>query len=142
MVAGIAALFLIFLMVPTDFSQRNDYTKSLVQDHLMHNYSEDLESIEDLDVWLANQNVFNGPIPREIMGTGNYQILGGRICYIDDCRTIHLVYRNQEQLISLYISDASEVDIKLAEQKSYSHSYNSYDIKLWKEAGHLYAVVI
>ena len=142
MVAGIAALVLIFLFVPTDFSKRNEFGKSLVQDHLHHNYSQDMESINDIQQWLLNHASFTATIPAEFDGGGKYKIVGGRICIINGCMTVHLVYQEGNRLLSLYISDEKEVEAKLKHKKIYSVSNNGYEIRMWRELGQVYALVI
>ena len=140
--AGIAALFALFLLVPTDYSKRNDYGKYLVQDHIMHNYGADFDPIDNLDLWLANHDIHDAVIPNPMKLPQSFRLVSGRVCFIDDCRTIHLVYRSGKKMISLYISKASEVNLDLTERKSYSHTFNSYNIKLFKDAKHLFALVI
>jgi len=142
MTAGVAALVLLFFLVPTDFSARKDYGKSLVQDHVHHNYDQDLEEINDLNTWLSTRTDFGASVPAKFIAEPGYQFVGGRICVIKNCRTVHLVYRQGNGLVSLYIADASEVEAELDDRKTYSVTSNGYTIQMWREQQQVFAIVI
>lgn len=142
MAAGVGVLVLLFIFVPTDYSARNDFGKSLVADHIHHNYNQDLEKIDDLNKWLSIRSSFGAVVPSTFDSRKKYRFVGGRICVIRNCRTVHLVYRQGDGLISLYIMDAAEVEAKLDEAKKYSVTSNGYNIQLWKEDQQVFAIVI
>ncbi len=142
MAAGVGALVLLFFFVPTDFSARKDFGKSLAQDHVHHNYDQDLEKIGDLDKWLSLRTDFGAVVPARFNAEKGYQFIGGRICVIKNCRTVHLVYRQGDGLISLYIADAAQVEAKLVDRKTYSVTSNGYTIQMWKVQQQVFAVVI
>ena len=142
MTAGVAALVLLFLFIPTDYSERNEFGKSLVHDHIGHNYDHDLETIDDLDQWLVAQSSFGAHLPAKFAAKSDYRFIGARICVIDNCTTLHLVYRKGAGLVSLYIIDAKQVKPELRENKTYTVTNNGYKIQLWKEQQQVYAVII
>jgi hypothetical protein len=142
MAAGVGALVLLFLFVPTDYSARKDFGKSLVLDHIHHNYNQDLETIEDLSSWLSLQTSFGAAVPARFDSKKGYRFVGARICVIKNCRTVHLVYREGDGLISLYILDAAQVPATLGDRRTYSVTSNGYTIQMWKEQQQVFALVI
>jgi hypothetical protein len=140
--AGLGALVLLFLFVPTDFSARNDFGKSLVRDHLHHNYNQDLETIDNLDKWLSLHSSFGAAVPARFDSKKGYRFVGGAICVIKKCRTVHLVYREGDGLISLYIIDAAQVPADLDDSRVYSFTSNGYTVEMWKEQQQVFAVII
>jgi len=142
MTAGVAVLVLLFLVIPKDYSARNDFGKSLVHDHMAHNYNQDLENIDDLDQWLAVHSSFGAHVPAKFAAKPDYRFVGARICVIDNCTTLHLVYRKGDGLVSLYIIDADQVKPELKENKTYTVTNNGYNVQMWKEQQQVYAVII
>lgn len=142
LVAGVGTLVLLFLFFPTDYSARKDFGVSFAADHIKHNFKSDLEQIDDLHKWLSVNASFRAEIPSDFASGKNYQFIGGRICLIGECRTVHLVYRKGSGLVSLYIVDASQVEPRLQENKTYHVTSKGYDIKMWKKQHQVYAVVI
>ena len=141
MLAGAGALLLLFYLYPTDYSARKEFGKAIAQDHIMHNYDSDLESIKIVEQWLGNNAPFRAALPAVAKFGWNYTLVGGRICPIGDCEAVHLVYRSGSKLISLYIISPEQVTAPVEVDKTYRVKKKGYDIKMWIERNLFYALV-
>ena len=129
-----------FTLLPRDYSGRTAFGSSLADDHLTLDKPHGLKEIDNMSEWLVAIADFKASLPAHFNGK-EQQFIGGRICVIDKCRTVHLVFREGGVLSSLYIMDAGQVPASLEQGKIYSIKTNGNKIKMWQENHQVYAVI-
>ncbi len=139
-IAGVVALLLVFFLLPSDNSARKDFSSALAQDHLLLGQKHPVDKVVNLSDWLAEHARFRATLPASFNIYG-LEFIGARICLIENCTTVHLVFRDGDRFVSLYIADAKEVPASLQEGKTYSSSADGLQVRLWRENRQLYAVI-
>lgn len=137
---GICSLIFLFTLLPRDFSGRNDFSSSLAVDHHKLNKPHGLKEIDDMSAWLLATADFQASLPVDFKGKEQH-FIGGRICVIDECRTVHLVFREGGVLTSLYIMDAKRVPASFKQGKVYSVNTDGNSVKIWQENHQVYALI-
>ncbi|THB78109.1 MAG: hypothetical protein D6B25_05285 [Desulfobulbaceae bacterium] len=139
MIAGLCAVLLIFISVPGDYSERKRFSQALVQDHLKHNYDHEMMGIDNLTSWLARYDADQASFPVEL--DDEYTLLGGKVCLIADCKTLHLVFRKGQALVSFYIFDPDELARTFSMNRNFKMSMKGYDIRFWSGGNLVYALI-
>lgn len=137
---GICSLLLLFTVLPRDFSGRSDFSSSLAADHYKLNKPHGLQEINNMSEWLVAIADFQASLPSDFKSK-EQQLIGGRICVIDECRTVHLVFREGNVLTSLYIMDAKRVPASFKQGKVYSVNTDGNSVKIWLENHQVYALI-
>jgi len=137
---GIGSLLLLFTLLPKDFSGRTDFGSSLAADHLKLDKPHGLKEIANMSQWLVAIADFQASLPADVT-IKKQQLIGGRICVIDECRTVHLVFRQGGVLTSLYVMDAKRVPASFKQGKTYTISTNGSSVKIWQENHQVYAII-
>jgi anti-sigma factor RsiW len=98
---------------------------------------------EELESWFKGRVDFLVKAPR-FQGTN---LVGGRLCYLFKKRVAVLVYKKQEQSLSLFIIDQPNLDISSMDmvdidgKKLYCGFGKGFNLVLWKDRGLIYALV-
>lgn len=137
---GICSLLVLFTLLPKDYSGRGEFGSSLAADHHELDKPHGLEEIDNMSKWLLAIADFQASLPVDFK-EGERQFVGGRICVIDECRTVHLVFREGGVLHSLYIMDAGQVPASLKQGKIYSIKANGSNVRMWQENQQVYALI-
>ncbi|MBT8360717.1 MAG: hypothetical protein HKP41_13860 [Desulfobacterales bacterium] len=137
---GICSLLFLFTLLPRDFSGRGEFSSSLAADHHKLNKPHGLKEIDDVSAWLVAIADFQASLPADFKGK-EQQFIGGRICVIDECRTVHLVFREGGVLTSLYIMDARQVPASFKQGKVYLVNTDGNSVKIWQENHQVYALI-
>lgn len=138
--AGVLALLLVFFLLPGDNEARKSFGTALAQDHIVIEQQHPVDEVANLPDWLATHADFRATLPASF-GIYGFKFVGARICVIENCNTVHLVYRDGDQIVSLYIVDAKQVPASLREGKMYQSSPDGLTVKLWRENHQVYAVI-
>ena len=137
---GLIALLLVFFFLPSDNTARKNFGTALAQDHIVLEQEHSIDKVVNLSDWLARHADFKATLPASF-GVYGFEFVGARICIIENCNTVHLVYRNGDRFISLYIVNAKQVPASLREGKTYNSSTDGLKVKLWRENNQVYAVI-
>ncbi|MCM2285063.1 MAG: hypothetical protein NDI81_09805 [Desulfobacula sp.] len=70
-----------------------------------------------------------------------YTLLGGRLCFVGDCRTAYLFYRKNGQIVSLFILSHDHLGFEMAEGTENHFEIKDCRADIWKENGQIYALV-
>jgi hypothetical protein len=140
--AGIAALLLVMFLIPSDFTHLNDFGTALARDHgvILRNHPVDSVREETLPTWIRNHADFPASVPASFSKEG-LELFGVRICVIENCRTVHLIYNSAEGFVSLFIIDADELPGSLKEGKRLAFTQKGSRIEMWREGGQVFARV-
>ena len=98
---------------------------------------------EELESWFKGRVDFLVKAPR----FQDSNLVGGRLCYLFKKRVAVLVYKKQEQSLSLFIIDQSNLDISSIDtvdidgKKLYCGFGKGFNLVLWKDRGLIYALV-
>lgn len=138
--AGVIALLLVFFLLPSDNSARRHFGSALAQDHLVFTQKHPVDKVVNLADWLAEHASFRATLPGSFTIYG-LELIGARICLIEHCTTVHLVFRDGDQFVSLYIADAKQVPASLQEGKTYNSSADGLQVRLWRENHQVYAII-
>jgi hypothetical protein len=140
--AGVAAVLLVFFLIPADFSALNDFGTALVQDHngILRGHPVDSVQNEKLPDWIGANADFAAQVPASFPSQG-LELFGARICVIDRCRTVHLVYSTGAGFVSLFIIDADQLPAPLKDGKSLVFTQKGSEIKMWREGNQVFAMI-
>lgn len=67
--------------------------------------------------------------------------VGARICPLGECEAIHMVLRQNDRRISVYLIKAEEVDFSLSTKGRYSLERGQQSIQLWQRGEYVFAMV-
>jgi len=137
---GVLALLLVFFLMPSDNTARRSFGSALARDHMVLEENHPIDQVVNMADWLDRQADFRATLPASY-GLYRFEFVGARICVIEKCRTVHLVYRDGDRFLSLYIIDAKQVPASLSERKTYTSSADGVKVKMWRENHQVYAVV-
>lgn len=137
---GILALLAVYLVMPDDNAARNQFGTALAQDHEALEQAHPIDPVVNVPDWLASHADFKATLPASF-GLYGFELVGARLCVIENCTTVHLVYREGDRFVSLYIVDAKQVPASMSEGKTYSSSAGGLKVKLWRENHQVYGVV-
>lgn len=127
-------------MVPDSYSPQDDFGIALASDHEANHTTHPVDSVSNLSGWLKKYAGFSASLPAEF-SLDELELFGVRICIIENCQTVHLVYNDGSGFVSLYIVDATQVPATLKEGKMYSVSQKGLHIKMWRENNQVYALI-
>jgi len=137
---GLAALLLVLFLLPNEDTARNRFGAALARDHEALSSGHPLDPIEDPGDWLKTHAQFPAELPADF-NHADLVFVGVQICIINDCRTVHLVYRQGQRLVSLFLIDAGRVPAKIKAGTTYTFEHDGAAIRLWRDRQYLFAVV-
>lgn len=140
--AGVAAVLLVFFLIPADFAALNDFGTALAQDHnvILRNHPVDSVQEEALPEWINKNADFAAAVPVSL-STQGLELFGARICVIENCRTVHLVYSTGEGFVSLFIIDAQQLPAPLKSGKTLTFTQKGCKVKMWREGDQVFAMI-
>ena len=137
--AGIFLVALVFVLLSIDYSGRDGFSSALATDHDDHHTGHAFERVDNLDLWLQAKS--GGiSLPAEFR-RGDYILLGARICLVEKCRLAHLLFRQNDRVISLYLVEARQVPATLEEAEIYTLKQGAYQVRMWQSGQQVAALV-
>jgi len=137
---GLAALLIVLLLLPNDDTARDRFGAALARDHAALSSGHPLDSVEDPADWLKTHAQFPAELPADF-NHADLVFVGVQNCIIKDCRTVHLVYRQGQRLVSLFLIDAGQAPAKFKSGTTYTIEHEGSAVRLWRDRQYLFAVV-
>jgi hypothetical protein len=142
--AGIILTAVFFFMNPNrPFRYPDPYRlgENAVLTHLRGNTAMSF-TLDNLDEALAKmrKELEFDVIPPDLSKKG-YTLMGGRLCFIGECRTAYLFYRKNGQIASLFILSHDYLGFEMAEGTENHFEIKDCRADIWKENGQIYALV-
>ncbi len=137
-IAAMVVFALSFTLSPSRPSV-DEMGKYVVYDHGYHGDSilaiDKLSDISQLSDVAIDYKQIEKQLPAD------YSFVGGRICPLGDCQSIHLVYNNNGKRVSLYLIKTSDVDFSLSPGQQYTTRYNKQTVDFWQEGQFVFAMI-
>ncbi len=143
--AGITLMvILIFFMVsqkPLRYHSLEHLSQDAVTNHLKRNtaMSFTADKMDEGLVMLRKELGFDVIIPD--LSEKGYTLLGGRLCFLGQCRIAYLFYQKENQTCSLFILQDDHLDCEMADGLRFSQDIQEHRTDIWKENGQVYAMV-
>ncbi len=144
-VAGIALMAILTLFMKSNNAfqyQSPDHLSEIAAiNHLKGNMAMSFtaEETKEALVKMRKELKFNVIFPD--LSEKGYALLGGRLCFLDECRTVYLFYKKADKTVSLFILDDDHLGFKMADGMRYSNAVKECRTDIWKENGQVYALV-
>ena len=71
----------------------------------------------------------------------DYSFVGGRLCPLGDCPSVHLVFNHNGNRVSLYLIKTTDVDFSLSPGQQYTTRYNKQTVKFWQDGQFVFAMI-
>ena len=143
--AGITLMVLLtFFMVsnkPLRYQSLDHLSEDAVTNHLKRNtaMSFTADKMDEGLVMLRKGLGFDVVIPD--LSEKGYTLIGGRLCFLGQCRIAYLFYQKENQTCSLFILNDDHLDFEMADGLRFSQDIKEHRADIWKENGQVYAMV-
>ena len=143
--AGITLMLIFtFFMVsnkPLRYQSLEQLSENAVLSHLKKNtaMSFTADKMDEALVMLKKELGFDVILPD--LSEKGYTLIGGRLCFIGQCRTAYIFYQKENQICSLFILDDDHLGFEMAGGIWFGNDIKECHTDIWKENGQVYAMV-
>lgn len=147
---SIAFVIIIVLLsyVIINESKAHNIVNTITNQHIQYSTGTELLDVsstnsQDIELWFKDKMDFHLKIPN----LNGANIIGGRLCKLFDKPAAVLLYKNQEELISLFIFDNPDLDIysmdmlNIDGKRLCRGNGKGVNLVLWEDKGLIYALV-
>ena len=117
----------------------DDMARYVIDDHNYHGDSvlqvDRIEDLPSLGGLAASPQEIMAELPKGL------SFVGARYCPLGECEAIHMVFRQNEKRLSIYLIKAADVDFSLSPERRYSLEEGRHIVSYWKKGKYIYAMV-
>lgn len=138
-VVAVMLVFAISLVFSPSLPTINDIGHHVVIDHTKHDDS--ILVVRDLDniYQLADLTLTREEIKAELPQGATF--VGARICPLGECLAIHMVLRQNDRRISVYLIRENDMDFSISPHGKYTLKEGSQIVQFWKKGKYVFAMI-
>ena len=138
-VVAIMLVFAISLVFSPSLPNIDDIGQHVVIDHTKHDDS--ILVVRELDniYRLGDLTLTRAEIAAELPQGATF--IGARICPLGECEAIHMVLRQNDRRISVYLIRENDMDFSISPNGKYTHKEGSQIVQFWKKGDYVFAMI-
>ncbi|MDJ0621383.1 MAG: DUF3379 family protein [Desulfocapsaceae bacterium] len=138
-VVAVMLVFAISLVFSPSLPTINDIGHHAIIDHTKHDDSilvvRDLDNIYQLGDLTLTREEIKAELPQ------GSTFVGARICPLGECLAIHMVLRQNDRRISVYLIRENDMDFSLSPHGRYTLKEGSQIVQFWKKGKYVFAMI-
>lgn len=136
---AVLLVFTISLLFSPSLPTMDELGKHIIVNHTLYDDSslevKDFENIYGLGELTLRRDEIVAELPEGL------EFVGARLCLLGDCEPFHLVFRQNNRKVSVYLIRADELGFSLPSKGKYSMQEGDQVVQFWQKGSYVFAMV-